>query len=491
MSTLKSKVASGAALAGSAQVIRVVTQFFIVLPILTRLLTPEDYGIIAMGLALVVFFMIFNNFGIGPALVRHENPTESLWATAFWTNMGVGVTLALLAYFGAGLVAALYMEPRVEPVVEALAVVLVLHCAVITPTSLMQRNLQFGPLAGVQLAAQLGGSAVAIAAALMGAGVWALVFEQLAHHVIKTGSTWWFARPPIRLTFNWPELKRVLPFSLNLLATDFTGYVARNADNFIIGRYLGASALGFYSRAYQIMLVPLQVLVRGAGSTLFPALSSIQDDKARLGAAYLRGVQAIALIAFPMMLGVAALSGPFVRFAFGETWAETAPILSILAPVGALQCVTATRGSILMAVGRADILFYWALLANSVAVVSFMIGVNWGVEGVATAFLIASAVMFTPAMAIALWKVDLGVVDLYRRLGPIMVASLVMAACVWAASRALDMQNAPDYVQLLACIPLGGAVYGALIYWLDRAASQEMMRLGMGLLRRGRQTPAG
>lgn len=486
MNALTRKVASGAAILSAVQVIRVVTQFVIVLPIMTRLLTPEEYGIVGMAMTLVLFFMVFNDFGIGSALVREEKPTPALWSSALWTNLGIGVVLASIAFFSADAIGAFFRDPRASPVVEVLAIVLVIHCLSITPTAWLQRHMRFNQLALTQLGSQILGSTVAIVAAFNGAGLWALVIEQIVQHLSRAATVLVLARAPVRLGYDWPSIRRILPFSANIMGADFTGYVARNADKLLIGRYLDATALGLYGRAYQVMLAPVQVILRGAGTTLFPALSTLQADRRRAGEAYLKGVKLIAIVAFPMMLGISAVSGPLVRFGFGESWANTAPILAILAPVGALQAVTATRGTLFKAIGRADLLFYWALFANSMAVLSFVIGLNWGVRGVATAYLIASLIMFTPAMAFLLWQVKQSVRDLLMRIAPAALSSCLMAFASWQASVWLAARGVSDPGQLVLCVPLGMAVYGVLMLVLDRPGTLDLLRLGRGLIGVGR-----
>ncbi|MEL6258295.1 MAG: polysaccharide biosynthesis C-terminal domain-containing protein, partial [Pseudomonadota bacterium] len=184
----------------------------------------------------------------------------------------------------------------------------------------------------------------------------------------------------------------------------------------------------------------------------------------------------------PLMLGLSALSGPFVRFVFGEAWAPTAPVLAVLAPVGALQTVTSTRGSLFMAVGRADVMLKWSLFANSVAVMSFAIGLNWGVVGVATCYLIANIVMFYPAMWTLLHLVGHKASDFLMRLAPVAVASLIMMAVVIFARTQMEAQDWPDYWKILACAPLGAIVYAGLISLFDRRAMLELVNLGRGFL---------
>jgi len=486
MASLKDKVASGTAINASTQVIRVVTQFAIVLPILTRLLTPEEYGIVAMGMSLVLFFMVFNDFGIASAMVRQKDPSPELWSSAVVTNTGIGITLAILAYFGADFVAGFYREPRVAPVMQALSAVLFMHCLTITPFAWMQRELRFTQMALVQVGAQLAGSATAVIAAFMGAGLWALVIDQFVNQSLRAIGIWSLARVPVVGRFDWPGLARLLPFSLNILASKFTTYVSTNADDLLIGRYLDASVLGLYTRAYQVMLAPVRVLAHGAGFALLPALSTMQNEPARAGAAYLKGVKSLAMVGFPMMLGISALSGPIVRFVFGEAWAATAPVLAALAPVGAMQTVTVTHGALFMAIGRADIMFRWSLALNTLAIIGFAVGLNWGVTGVAIGFLLANAVLFIPSMWVLLRQVGQPIATFLADITPIIVSSCVMMAGVWGLSGLMSTRGWPDYAQILVCVPAGMAIYGTLMLALDRRGSGELLKLGHGLLSRAR-----
>lgn len=460
-------------------------QFIIVLPIMSRLLPPEDFGIIAMATTLVLFFMIFNDFGIGSALIQHENPDEALWSSAMWTNAGLGVFLAILAYAGSGFVADLFREPRTEPVIQAMAVILVIHCLAIIPSAWLRRHYKFKAIAIIELAAHVLGAAVSISLAFNGAGVWSLVWGQLVLHTARALGMWQQNAAPIRFMYRVDAIKKIMGFSANLMAANLTGYVSRNADNFLIGRYLDASTLGLYTRAYQIMLMPNQLILQGANTALFPALSELQKDPRRAGEAYLGGVKIIALVAFPMMLGVSALAAPLTLLAFGPAWSGAAPLIAVLAPIGALQAITSTRGALFMAIARTDILLYWAFFASSVAVGSFIFGLQWGAIGVATAYLVASVAMFTPAMQVLLRLVGLSVIDLYRRIWPSLTSALIMYLIVFSLNRELAAQDVSTLAKLALCVPVGIITYGALIWVMDRKSLLELFNLGRAIFKRG------
>ena len=260
MSDLARKTVDGATLNVSVILFKTMLQFVVVLPILARVIPPEQFGYVGMAMAFVSLFTMFNDLGISAALVRADEPSPAFWSTAFWTNIGLGTAMTLVIFLAAPLIAGFYREPVVEPLVQALAIMVLMHCAFLVPMAWLQRNFRFRAIAGIDLFATLVSAIVAVIAAFQGHGMWALVWQQLVLYTIKMVGGFLYQHAPLHLTYQFSEIVAVLPFSLRLTGEAFVTFINRNADNILIGRYLGAEPLGFYGRAYQIMLVPVSSL---------------------------------------------------------------------------------------------------------------------------------------------------------------------------------------------------------------------------------------
>jgi PST family polysaccharide transporter len=258
-------------------------------------------------------------------------------------------------------------------------------------------------------------------------------------------------------------------------------YFARNADYLLIGRYLGPQPLGYYTLAYRIMLYPIQHISHVIGKVVLPAYSQLQDDNRQLGQAYLKTAGFIAVLSFPMMMGVLGVAEPLVLTLLGEQWSPVIMLLIILAPVGMLQSIMATVGIVYQAKGRTDLLFLIGGGNTTLILVAFAIGLQWGIIGVATAYAVVLVIVTYPNFAVPLRLIDLSVLDLWGVLWRPFTSSLVMLAIVvW-----LRVLLPPDLVsglELVMTVSVGVLVYGLASWMINQAYVREGLQLvGMKL----------
>ncbi|HTG04542.1 MAG TPA: oligosaccharide flippase family protein, partial [Bradyrhizobium sp.] len=264
-----------------------------------------------------------------------------------------------------------------------------------------------------------------------------------------------------------------------LTGASIVNYFARNADKFLIGRFLGSQDLGYYDLAYRLMLYPLQGISAVIRRVMFPLYSRMQDDSGQFGWTYLKVASAIALISFPLMLGLTALAGPFVLTLFGPAWAPVIPLLLILAPLGALQSIVTTAGDIFTAKGRTDWALWWTIGAGLLIVLSFVLGLPWGIVGVSASYAIMFLLLTYPSLSIPLSLIGLKVRDLAGVLWRPAACSLVMYAVV-AAAALWSPPGAPGWLTLSLLVPLGVAVYLASCWALNRALLLEVISILRG-----------
>jgi lipopolysaccharide exporter len=398
--------------------------------VLARLLAPSAFGLLGMALVLTAAISSLKDLGTAAAVIQRKELSQGLASTLFWTNTLIGVAGALFLVGVAPFVAMFYRQPKVAPVLCALSVSFLINSAGVVQRAVLARAMLFRRLSMIQLSASVVSDLLGIGLAVAGLGVWSLVVA-----VITETSTlvtlYWLAcpwRPSWHLSVR--DLKSVTSFSANLTASNLAHYVLRNADNVLIGRFLGAVALGYYDLAYSLMMYPLYNVTWNLGNVLFPALSKIQEDDARFRQAYLRAIGVIATLTFPLMFGLLATADLLVSTCFGAKWAPMAPIVRILAPVGMIQSITTTTGMIFTAKGRTDIQFRWALIETIVVLPAFVIGLRWGTIGVASAYAITQSLLCYPVLAIASGIIELRVAELLRTLWPVMKKTILMFALV-------------------------------------------------------------
>lgn len=461
MNQLAKKTATGAAINISVIVTKNIGQFFIVFPILARILTPEDFGLIAVAMTVVTLLTMFNDLGISAALVREEQPTSAFWSSAFLLNIGFGALMTIASYFSAPMVAAFFGEPRVIALIQAMSCMMLLHCSFLVPMAWLQRNYKFQTIAIIDLTAILASSGVAIFLALQGYGVWALAWQQIVVYVVKAVMGLLAHRAPIRLTFAWSPIRKVLPFSAKLTATAFVTFFHRNTDNVLVGRYLGADSLGYYSRAYHLMRLPTMTLISGLGFAMYPAMAEIKSDTEKLGQAYTKVVALMSTLVFPMMTGLALVAVPFVDLLLGSQWKPVAPLLMTLAFVGLIQAVEATANDIWKARGRSGVLLKWSLIRAFGFAIAFSIGIHIGsLEAMAFAYLVANIVFLLPFQNEVLKELKLPLRSWLTELLPQFVSTLIMACAILLFKAAFpQIHNLPSATHLLILVSIGISTY--------------------------------
>ncbi|HKQ25250.1 MAG TPA: MOP flippase family protein [Burkholderiales bacterium] len=447
--------------------------------ILARLLAPADFGLVAMAAVAIGFIELFKDLGTATAVIQRKDPSQGLLASVFWLNVGFGLAAAMVLYLLAPLLGAFYREPQVIPIMRMLSLSFLLSGLSILQSSLLERDLEFDKLARIEIGAALFATLVGIAAALLGYGAWSIVCQMLAGNFAATLLFWIASRWHPSWEFDWAEVRSVMGFSLNLTGASIFIYFARNADKFLIGRFLGSQDLGYYDLAYRLMQLPLQGISAVISRVMFPLYSRMQDDTGQFGRTYLKVASAIALVSFPLMLGLTALAEPFVLTMFGAAWTPVIPLLLILAPLGALQSVTTTVGTIYTAKGRTDLALWWTIGAGLLFVLSFVLGLPWGILGVTVSYASMFLLLTYPTFAIPFRLIGLEVRDLVGVLWRPAACSLVMYAVV-AGTALVSPPGVPHWLTLALLVPLGAVVYCAGSWAINRALLLEVTSILKG-----------
>ncbi|MEM6666161.1 MAG: lipopolysaccharide biosynthesis protein [Pseudomonadota bacterium] len=488
MMDLARKTVDGATVNISVTLFKTVLQFMVVLPILARVVSPEQFGFVGMAMAFVTFFTMFNDLGISAALVREDKPSPAFWSSAFWTNLVLGFSLTGLSFLAAPAIADFFMEPIVEPLVQVLSMVLFMHCLFLVPMAWLQRNFRFVTIAAIDLTATILSAIGAIWAAFEGYGVWALVIQQILMFGVKMVGGLACQRAPIRWVFDADEIIRVLPFSLRLTGAGFVGFVNRNTDNILIGRFLGAEALGFYGRAYQIMLVPVNSIGAGAGFALYPAMSAIKSDMKRLANVYLKSQSVLTAVTLPMMTGLALVATPFVALVFGPNWDTVVPVLFYLSFAGVVQALIGTSNVLWKALGQTEVLLHWSIIRMAGFVSAFAVGIWMGsIANLAAVYLLANLVLFVPFQLVTLRRIGIPARDFIASLAPCLISTGLMALTLVVVKWSIPDLSAWSSVQQLGLlIPIGIISYGAAMVLLFRTYLTDLLTEARDLfLRRG------
>lgn len=431
--------------------------------VLARLLGHAEYGLMAMIMVVVNLANLLRDMGTTAAVVQKAELTGEVTNSVFWFNVLVGLVLTLGLVALSGPIAAAFRTPAVQPLLQLLAPVFLLTSLGAVHRALLERVSDFRNLVRIEIANGVFSLAVTIAAAWAGYGAYSWVIGMLASSVLTNLQLWlasrWLPQAP-RLG----GMREIARFSGNLTGFNFINYFSRNADGFIVGRYLGPDPLGIYSAAYKIMLFPVQNLAWAANRALYPVMSRRQDNLREVASLYLRSIAVIAAVSAPLMTGVFVLREPFVVVMMGEKWLAVAEVLKWLAPVGFVQSIASTGGPVFMVRDRTHLLLRLGALGAVLQVGAFALGVRWGVEGVAACYLAANLLYAAPTLALVLRLLEARAAELVDALRAPLLCAGAMAAFLVPLRSLPAVAEAGPLAELIFCTVAGAIVYGALFF---------------------------
>jgi O-antigen/teichoic acid export membrane protein len=410
--------------------------------VMARLLTPQDYGMIAMITAVTGFITLFKDLGLSMATIQRAEITHEQVSTLFWINVALSVAVMLVVMALAPVLAWFYGEPRLLPLTLVMALGFILGGLCVQHSALLRRQMRFVTLALIDILRLVVCVAVGIAAALAGAGVWALVYMPLAGSVFNVVAVWIASPWRPSLPTRGAGVRGMLGFGANLTAFNVLNYFARNADNLIIGKFLGPEPLGLYSKAYGLLMLPIQQITWPLSAVAVPALSRLQDDREQFRRYYFRAISAIAFVTMPLVTMLAALSDEIIRVVLGEQWMGAAVMFKVLAFAAFFQPVVSTSSWMYLSLGQTGRMLKWGLMGVPVTLLSFIIGIFWGALGVAISYTICyTTILMVPSLFFAFRYSPIGVTEFFNSVRRPAVMSLIMYAAVELAQKYLGMHG--------------------------------------------------
>ena len=470
------KVFSGIRWSAIGQVVNQVLRFCVTI-VLARLIAPEDFGLLGMATVITGFIGIFHSLGTAGIIVQKETLAPELLSSLYVLNIAMGCVLSMSLALSAPYIAILYNNPDVTLVVRLLGLTFVISSLGLVHRSLLRRDMCFDRLVQIDFATAIVQGCTAIVLAYLGWKVWALVTASITSSIISTCLLWRMRPWHFLWIFRWAEVKEAMGFGLNLTGSQIVEYLLSNTDKFIIARYLGPMSLGYYSMAYNLYKVPQQTITGIITSVLFPVFSRMQNDDAQLRKGFLRAAGGVALLTFPLMLGVVVIAGPIVIGLLGAKWRPIIPLVMILAPIGILQSIGIVAGQLYLAKGRSDWLFWWNLFASTVTILSFLCGLPWGIIGVAIAYAVVMLPLGVVSWAIPCRLINLPLIVLLKMLWPYASSSTIMASLVLVCRLILENAGFDSVLVISICVLLGGVIYIAIILFWQLPALDDITRL--------------
>ncbi len=366
--------------------------------ILTRFLSKEDFGLVAMALVVINLSNLFVDMGFSVAILHHKRATKKEYSSIYWFNIFISLVLYAILYFTTPLVAEFYSTPDLLAIIPILGVNVLLLAMGRQHRTIMQKEFRFKPIALIELSSFFIGLIVAVGLAYKGFGVYSLIYSTLIQSALS--NLFFLIRNfqlnPILLHFSLKETRPFLKVGGFQMGSSLLDFVSKEADILIIGKLFGAQTLGLYSLTKQIVLKLFIFINPIVTSVLSPLLSSIQEEHSRLRELYLKVVRYIAYINFPVYLMVIVLSKEILFYVYGSAYTNGAWVLSFLAVYYCLIAISSPVGSLQIATGRTDLGLLWTGFRVVITPIAIYWGASYGINGVGIAFMVLGFFMVAP-----------------------------------------------------------------------------------------------
>lgn len=447
---------------------------FISTVILARILSQGDFGVAGYALTVISFLDVLSDLGIGPALIYHRDEPGAA-DSAFWLGLLISIALFFFTWLCAPFAGLFFQDPQAIPVTRALAFTFPLSALGNIHDFLLRKELSFKRKFIPDLARSVGKGIFSISAALMGFGAWSLIIGQLAGTLSGTIFLWiiYPYRPSFRVVRE--TSRALLNYGLHIVAVDSLGILLQNSDYLLVGRYLGAVALGVYSLAFRIpdlLILQFCWLISGV---VFPLYSKVRDDPAVLVQGFLTTLRYVALVTVPLGFGVALVADPLIRTFFSDKWVDAIPVLRAIAIYALMLSLSFNAGDIYKAKGQPNIItrlsfgrlvvllpgLFWASnIAKSIVMVGYVQVVVAFIFGIIGLY-IAGVLLETPFK------------DVLKALRPALVSGFIMSLVVVAS---LEL-HLPNLYQLIVSVALGASIYLGVLLKFDPALIQEVKNI--------------
>lgn len=353
---------------------------FLVGLVLARLLTPEEYGIMAI---IAIFIAVSNSIidsGFSNALIRKTRIERIDYSTAFYFNLTVSILIYVLLYLAAPVISVFFKEPVLVEVIRIIGLVLIINALAIIPRTRFVRDVDFKTQTKVSLISSISSGVIGIGMALGGMGVWSLVGQQISRQFLNTLFLWVYSKWHPVWEFSMKSFKELFGFGSKLLLSGLLDTIYKNIYYIIIGRFYTSAQLGQYTRAEQFNMIFSSNLTSVVQRVSYPVLSSIQEEPERLREAYRKVIKITMLITFACMLGLAAVAKPLILILIGEKWLPAVYFLQIICFSGMLYPLHAINLNILQVKGRSDLFLKLEIIKKIIAMGPMVVGIVYGIE---------------------------------------------------------------------------------------------------------------
>lgn len=450
---------------------------FVQLAVLARLLSAEDFGLMAMIGVVVSYGQAYADMGISSAIIHRQDTSNEQLSSLYWLNILSGSVIFLIILGSSPIIVAIFGEPRLSVLLPWSALIFLISPIGHQFQILLQKELMFKHLGIIEIGSSFIGFVITASLALLGMGVFSLIIGQIATTGVRALilATIGFRRWRPQFRFVKTDLSGYVSFGLYQMGEKSINYLNTNLDKLLIGSLLGAQALGYYSLAWSLIIQPSAKINPVITKVAFPVFAKIQDNVKRLQTGYLTVLKMLNVVNFPLMIGLAATAHVFVPVVFGKQWIAIIPLVQVLSFVGLSRSTGNPVGSLLLAKGRADLGFKWNLLLLFLQIPGIFVGgALAGLIGVAIALLVLQIIYFLPSYHLLIKPLLQCTLTQYvQAMTHAFVSSLVMGGALLILINVLDIVGLGT---LVLSIFLGIIIYLLTLLLLDSHFFFEIRR---------------
>lgn len=428
---------------------------FVVMIVMARILTPADYGLVAMLTIFIAVSQSLVDSGFSQALIRKQDRTETDNSTVFFFNIAVGFGLYAVLFFCAPLIAKFYDEPILVPLMRVISLSVVVNSLVVVQRALLTVRLDFKTQAKASLTAAIVSGAVGISMAYTGFGVWAIVWLHVTHIIVNTALLWLQSHWRPSLLYSWISFREMFGFGSKLAISGVINTLYGNIFKLVIGKVFKASDLGYYSRAHGFAELPSQTLTTVIQRVTYPALCTIQDDDERLKDVYRRFLRMSAFVIFPMMAALAALSKPVILVFLNQQWLYTATLLPIICLSMVWYPIHAINLNLLQVKGRSDLFLKLEIWKKSIGVVIMCATIPFGLVAMCWGSVASNIIALVINTQYTGKLINVGFLKQMNDLLPTILYSLSMGVAIFLSTLCMTQ----EWLKLIVGIAVGIIFY--------------------------------
>ena len=451
---------------------------FIVWIVLARTLPPNNFGSLSIALLFTNMAIIFNELGITTAIIQKKNVTKEHIITAFWTCLLIGSVILSMSILVSPIAATFFNNPGISSLIVIFFTKLFVDSSGMVNEALLRKKMLFKKLAFTEFFSSIIFGIVAISLSCKNFGIVSIAYGYLAKSIVKVFLLWCYCPFELSLKFYTSSFRDLFGFGKNIVGFKILSYISNNIDLALIGKFLGSTALGYYSLALNLVNFPRQKLSSVIGVVAFPAFSKVQEDMGSIKRGYLKIIRYISIISFPLLTGLIMVSYLFIPIVYSSKWDPAVLPLQILCIYGICFSITTFAGTIFNSTGHPEYSFKLSIVSLAGTIIAIISGVRYGLVGISVGLTIYAVFINIVANVIIGKLIKMKLIDYIRSIMPAMMASVTMVAVlsilIWGRS---SMYGLSDMWFLVLMIITGVVSYFVVLCFISRESIDELKKI--------------